>query len=192
MKGYFKKRLYYDWVIYVGLAIVCVMLWYFAFSLFNAPAPTETVKIFFGGTVKDYSFKDIVKAEMSAYGVKAVEISSCDPADSVFKTKYSTVGLNGCDVVIVSEDIADKTECEGTFKEIEVSGDGYVRDGKVYGAYISDETKENLAAYFAFTDERYAAFIVLSSPNSGGDALTDTAVVFLEFLNGYGKDKTAT
>lgn len=192
MKGAFRARFAYDWVLYVAVAVFSVMLWYFAFSLFNAPAPTETVQIFFGGTVKDYSFRTVAKDYMSDYGVKAVEINSCNLEDSAFAAKYSTVALNGCDVIIVPESIADETECENTFAVTEGFENAYERDGVAYGVYLSGEVKENLSEYFVFGNEEYVAFIAASSPNSGGDAPTDTAVVFLKWLNGYVKDQKTT
>lgn len=182
-----RARFQYDWVLYVAVALVSVFLWYFVFGLFNAPADTETIHLFFAGNVEDRSFKDVADKAMSGYGVKTVEINSCDPNDSAFSTKYSVVALNGCDVVVAPVSVADVTDCAGTFTVLTGIDDGYTQDGVTYGAYIDEQAKRNLSAYFKFTDERYVAFVVASSVNSGGDAPTDNALKFLTFLIGYGK-----
>ena len=149
MKGKFLSRLHYDWIKYVAVTIVAVILWYFIFTLFNAPAPTETINVFFAGKVKDYSVKKIALGEMKTYGVRAIEITSCEPNDNAFKTKYSVVALNGSDVVIVPESVASETDCAATFTEI-ADENAYSQGGKGYGRYLTDEAKEALSAYFSF------------------------------------------
>ena len=182
-----RSRLQYDWILYVAVALVSVFVWYFVFGLFNAPTDAETIHLFFAGGVEDRSFKDVADKAMSGYGVKTVEINGCDPNDNAFSTKYSVVALNGCDVVVVPVSVADVTDCASTFTVLTGIDDGYAQNGVIYGAYIDDTAKQNLSAYFKFTDERYVAFVVASSVNSGGDALTDNALKFLTRLIDYGK-----
>ena len=187
MSKKFGIRFQYDWILYVAVALVSVSVWYFAFGLFNAPTDAETIHLFFAGKVEDNSFKTVADKAMAGYGVKTVEINSCDTSDSAFSTKYSVVALNGCDVVVVPVSVADVTDCENTFTALSGIDGGYEQNGVTYGAYIDDTVKQNLSAYFKFTDEKYVAFVVASSVNSGGDALTDNALKFLTWFIGYGK-----
>ena len=187
MKGRAFSRFHYDWPLYVAVAVVGVFLWYFAFTLFNAPAPTETINCFVGATVKNYDFKKEALDASKPYGVKAVELVSCDPSDSGFPTKYQTVAVNGCDVVVVPESVAKVTDCANTFIKISGHENVFVQEGIAYGVYLDEEAKTALSVWFGFSSEDYVAMIVASSPNSGGEALTDNALKFLDWLVHYGK-----
>ena len=183
----FKTRLYYDWVLYLLVAAFAAAMWYFAFGLFNAPAPTETVRIFFAGKVLDYSIEKEAVEKMSVSGVRLVEINSCPTSDAMFYTKYQTVGLNGCDVVIAPESVIDDTDCNDSFVILEGFENEYLRDGKAYGVILEKSVLTALSGHFSFTDEPYVVLITASSVNGGKDALTDNAVVFLRWLVSYGK-----
>ncbi|MBO4572612.1 MAG: hypothetical protein J5762_02450 [Clostridia bacterium] len=192
MNKSFKTRLYYDWVLYLLVAAAAILIWYFAFGLFNAPAPTETIRVFFAGKVVDRSFEDLALSKMSDNGVKLVEIDSCLVDDAAFSAKYAAVGLNGCDVVIALESVIDKTECEGTFAELNGFENVYLRDGKAYGVFLEKSAITALSAYFSFGDSNYVALIAASSVNGGDGALTDNAVVFLRWIADNGKVQTHT
>ena len=178
----FKSRFTYDWVLYLAVTIAAIGIWSLAFGLYNAPAPTETINLFFAGTVNDYSLQDEGVTALKEKGVKVVQISSCDVGDNMFSTKYSVVGLNGCDVVIVPESVANETSCAQTFTPISGIGEEYSQDGVSYGVYLSEKNVAALGAYFEFANERYVAFAVASSVNAGEDGLTDNAVTFIRWL----------
>ena len=185
MKSSFRTRFYYDWVLYVAVVVVAVVVWYLAFGLFNAPAPTETIDVFFAGTVKDYSIAEQGQKAMETSGVKLVEIISCSPSDEVFSTKYSVVGVNACDVVVVPVSVADKTDCKNTFLKLEGFSDTYLQEGEAYGVILSETTRSALSAYFDFGAEDYVVFVVASSKNAVGDALAGNATAFLRWLVSY-------
>ena len=184
----FKARFIYDWVLYVAVTIAAIGIWSLAFGLYNAPAPTETINLFFAGDVIDRSLQDEGVAALKDYGVKSVQISSCNVSESLFNTKYSVVGLNGCDVVLVPESVANETECASTFTPLNGLGEEYLQGEVAYGVYLPDKTVAALGKYFEFTSERYVVFAVGSSPNAGEDGLTDNAVKFIKWLLDHGNN----
>ena len=185
MKYGFWSKLRYDWVIYVAVALVAAFGWYFAFGIFNAPSDTETLRIFLAGRVEDASIKEVIMNSID--GVLLVEISTADPSDGNFSTKYSVVGVNGSDVVIVPESIAEMTDCASTFVAEPMEGCDYFQGGVAYGKFLSDEVKTALKAYFDFTAERYVVLVVASSPNAGAEGGTENALKLMSLIACFGQ-----
>ncbi|MBP5193595.1 MAG: hypothetical protein J6126_02560 [Clostridia bacterium] len=184
----FKDRFYYDWVLYIAVAIVSAAGWYFIFGLFNAPAPTETLYVFFAGEVIDDSLAKEGTSALKERGVRLVEISSCRTDDDRFTTKYTVVGLSGCNVVVAPLSIAEKTDCADSFLEIEGFDDVYRQNGTAYGAFLSDSAKEALSGHFKFSEERYVVFVVESADGAAGETINENALAFLRWLISYGEN----
>lgn len=180
MKKRFLDSLPRDWVKYLIIIVVSVMLWTWIFGVYHAPKETEKLEVFFGGVVKDYDFEEV--AADAVDGVKKVTISVAYPwADNAFDQKYSVVGLTVSDVVIVPEKVAKETDCKRAFAELSV-GVPFVQEGVQYGAYLPAARKEELSAYFAFEYEEYVVFAVASSPNAG--QATNHSFELIEWLLG--------
>ncbi|GEM_PF-5407858 len=181
MNRYFKETFSSEWIKYVAVVILSILIMTAAFGLYHAPKEQEKIDLFFAGKVKDYSFEK--SAKMSVEGIKKVEISSSDPKDNTFHHKYSVVGLNGADVVLVPLSIAEKTECKTAFYPLSEVEDPYLQEGQAYGAFLPDQAKEALSRYFLFGEERYVVFVVASSVNAG--RLSDRAIDFAKWLVRY-------
>ncbi len=181
MKKRFLDSLPSDWVKYLIIVIVSVVLWVWVFGLYHAPKETEKLEVFFAGEVKDHSFEDV--AAKAVDGVKKVTLSVAYPWwGNAFDEKYSVVALTASDVVIVPEEIAKDTDCKRAFAELSGMGEPFVQEGVQYGAYLSKERKEELSAYFKFEYENYVVFAVASSLNSG--QATDHSFKLIEWLLG--------
>ncbi len=181
MNSYFKQSLSSEWVKYLVVIVLSVAIWVAAFGLYHAPKEYEKIEIFFAGTVKDYSFeKDAAK---SSSEIKKVELTSCSPSENTFYHKYSVVGLNGGDIVLVPLSIAEKTDCAATFLPLNGIGESYSQGDASYGVFLPDSAISALSRYFKFGDERYVAFVVASSVNAG--KLTDHAITFVKWLVEY-------
>ena len=181
MDSYFKRTFSSEWIKYVVVIVLSVAIWVAAFGLYHAPKEYEKIEIFFAGKVKDYSFDKV--AVKSSEKIKKVEITSCSPSENTFYHKYSVVGLNGGDVVLVPASVADKTDCKGTFAPLSGIGEPYEQEGEAFGVYLPDHAIEALSRYFEFGEERYVAFVVASSVNAG--KLTDNAIAFVQWLVEY-------
>lgn len=181
MNKRFRETLPQQWIKYILIAILAIALWMSAFGLYHAPTPMEKLQVFYVGTVKDYSFQtDVTKA----LGIKKCNLYSSSPVDSVFNNKYTTVGLNGCDVVIVPKSVADATDCASVFLETNREGEKYTQgegeNAKDYGIYLTDAQLTKLSKYFEFGTERYIVFISAASVNSG--IATDNAHKLVDWL----------
>lgn len=153
-----------------GGAVVSVMLIGLLFTIFHSPKANESVYIFYGGKVQSYSIERRSVKEIDDAGILLVEISSSLPGDAAFMEKYSVVGLSGCNIIIVPEDIAEQTSlqytafeqfCDGAELPLEIASriTYYVRDGKNAGIYVEGRLKEKLAEYFEFDElKRYVMF----------------------------------
>ena len=171
-----------DWVKYIVVALLSVLLWMWVFGLYHAPKKTEKLEVFFGGVVKDYDFE---KAATDAVdGVKTVTLSVAYPwSDNAFEEKYTFVALTSSDVVIVPKEVADETDCARAFEPIVgIEGEPYLRGEVQYGVYIPAEKKQELGAYFAFDYDEYIVFAVASSANSG--QVTNHSFELIEWLVG--------
>ena len=186
MSRRFKDRFYYDWVLYIAVAITAALSWYFIFGLFNAPAPTETVNVFFAGEVIGDSLAKEGTSALEERGVRLVELVSCSTEEARFSTKYTVVGLNGCNVVVVPLSVAEKTDCAGSFLPLEGIEDVYTQDGAAYGAFLSDGAKEALEKHLKFNSERYVVFVVESNNGAAGETINGNSLAFLRWLIGYG------
>lgn len=174
------------------VTVFCAGIAYFTFTLYNAPAPTETLEVFFAGKVKDRAICDEWLESTKKYGVLTVGLNSAHPSDSAFPTKYSVVAVNGCDIVIVPESVADQTDCANTFTPITGYENAYTQNGVAYGAMLGAAAKEALEDKLQFDEGAYFVFIVASSVNSGGEALTDNAVKLFDIILNYGKTEATT
>ena len=182
MKKKFLDSLPSNWIKYLLVIIVSMVLWIWAFGLYHAPQKTEKLEVFFGGTVKSYAFEDV--AADAIEGVKLVSVSSEKPwSELIFKQKYTNVTLTASDVVIVPEEVAKETQCEYAFNEIsEIEGEPFVQEGIQYGVYLPKEKMEVLSEYFEFEYEAYVVFAVASSVNSG--QLTNHSFELIKWLVG--------
>ena len=179
MNKKFRESLPSNWVKYVVAAILSVALWIWVFGLYHAPKETEKLELFYAGEIKDYAFEDVA---MKAFDdLKSVSISNAYPwSGNAFDQKYSVVALTASDVVIVPESVAKETDCKRAFAELEGVGEPYIQEGIAYGVYLPESTRERLKDYFVFGTERYVAFAVAASVNSG--QLTNRSIQFIEWL----------
>ena len=168
-----------EWIKYVVVVILSVVLWLWVFGLYHAPKETEKINLFYAGEVESFTFE---KDAANAFDfLKLVELSSADPSmGDAFNQKYSVVALTVSDVVLVPESIAADTRCDRTFQPISGIGEPFTQDGVEYGVYLSEEAKERLKKYFRFREERYVAFAPAASVNAG--KVTDHAIKFIEWL----------
>ena len=179
MKEKLRASLPNDWLKYVVVAILSIALWIWAFGIYHAPKETEEIELFYAGAVRDYTFEDVAAKAFDA--LKKVSVNSAYPeSGNAFDQKYSLVALTASDVVLVPESVAKETDCKRAFLEINGIGEPFVQEGVEYGVYLSPEAKESLGAYFVFGEERYVAFAVAASVNSG--QLTNLSVEFIEWL----------
>ena len=168
-----------EWIKYVVVVILSVVLWLWVFGLYHAPKDAEKIEFFFAGEVTDYTFEKEAAAVFD--DIKKVEISAADPSLGVaFNQKYSVVALSVSDVVVVPESIAKETECKRAFVVIEGVGEPFVQEEVSYGVYLSDEAMARLGKYFKFKEERYVAFAPAASVNAGRE--TDHSIKFIEWL----------
>ena len=182
MKKRFLDSLPSDWVKYLVVIIVSVLLWVWVFGLYHAPKDSEKLEVFYAGVVKDYTFEEVAADALP--GVKTVSVSSAYPwTGNSFEQKYSLVALTASDVVIVPEEVAVETECKRAFEPIEgIAGKAFVQEGVQYGVYLSEEAKQALGAYLEFEYDEYVVFAVAASMNSG--QVTDHSFKLIEWLVG--------
>ena len=181
MKKRFLDSLPFDWVKYLIVIILSVVLWIWGFGLYHAPKETEKLEVFFAGAVTDYAFEE--DAADALDGVKKVSLSVAYPWwGNTFDQKYSVVALTASDVVIVPEEIAKDTDCKRAFAEITGMGQPFVQEDVQYGVYLSAERKQELSAYFKFEYEEYVVFAVASSLNAG--QATNHSFELIEWLLG--------
>ena len=182
MNKTFKARLSYDWIYYVSVVILSIVIWMAAFSLYHMPKNYEKLTIFFAGNVIDYSFEDDAKAHLEDKGVLQVEIASCATDSFAFENKYNVVGLNNSDLVLVPISISNKTACSLTFVEINDNYDCsyFTQENKNYGIVVK---KDLLSKYFTFNDEDYVVMINGGSVNAGD--ITTNAYDLVKWMVGY-------
>ena len=179
MREKLRASLPNDWLKYVVAAILSVAMWIWIFGVYHAPKETEEIELFYAGAMRDYSFEDVAANAFDA--LKKVSVSTAYPESGyAFDQKYSVVALTSSDVVLVPESVAKETDCKRAFLEISGIGEPFVQEGVAYGVYLSPQATERLGAYFVFGEERYVAFAVASSVNSG--QLTNLSVQFIEWL----------
>ena len=182
MNKRFKDTFSSEWVKYVVVIVLSVVIWVAAFGLYHAPKEHEKIELFFAGKVKDYAFAEIAKR--SSKEIKKVEISSSNPAEAIpFGQKYRVVGLNGSDVVLVPQSVAESTDCKGSFLPLDGIGEPFKQGEESYGVFLPENAIDALSRYFAFGEERYVAFVVASSVNAG--KITDHAIDFVKWLVEY-------
>ncbi|HCJ01261.1 MAG TPA: hypothetical protein DIC18_03480 [Clostridiales bacterium] len=180
MKKRFRDSLPSEWLKYLVVTILCVVLWMWFFGMYHSPKDTEKIEVFFAGHVKSGNAFESLAEKQFDY-LKSVSIASADPArKNAFQQKYETVGFTMSDVVIVPESVANATQCETAFAELTDMGEAYIQNEISYGVYIPEEKKTWLAQYFDFTEERYVVFAVASSVNSGGK--TNHSFDFIEWI----------
>ena len=186
----FKASLRSEWLKYVGVIILAVAIWVFAFGMYHAPRSYESIEIFFAGTVKDQSFEKVAADAFTE--LRKVGISSADPNANTFAHKYELIAFNGSDIVILPESIAAGTLCKRSFVVQEPCGEMFTQTEKddsgaeidvMYGVYLPNSAIEALSKYFTFGSERYVVLIPGSSPNAG--TLTDHAFAFEKWLVEY-------
>jgi len=177
-----KKTLAYDWIIYVLVVVISIFSWTMIFKIKHLPKKYESITIFYSGVVLDYSFEEEVKEKLD---IKKVEIASSNPSDTTFTNKYSIVGLNNADVVLVEEEIASKTDCSLSFKELDNNYNRtyFTQENKHYGIRLSKEDKELLGKYFYFLDKDYVLMIAEGSVNSG--ELTTNSYKLVQWMVNY-------
>ena len=140
MKKNFRDTLPSEWLKYLVVAVLCVVLWIWVFGLYHAPDDTEKIELFFVGQVKDRSFETEAVKEFDF--LKEVSISAADPsAGNAFLEKYQTTGLIYSDVVLMPESVANDTKCDTAFAEMPDFGELYIQDEVAYGVYRSEEAK---------------------------------------------------
>lgn len=182
MKKRFLDSLPSDWIKYLVVILLSVLLWVWVFGLYHAPKETEKLEVFYAGAVKDYAVEETTA---DALGLKLVSISSAYPwTGNAFDEKYSLVALTASDVVIVPKEVADETDCERAFEPMRegIEGESYSRNGVRYGVYLSSERKQALSAYFEFEYDEYIVFAVAASMNSG--QVTNHSFELIEWLVG--------
>ena len=182
MKRKFLNSLPTDWIKYLLVVILAIVLWMWAFGAYHAPKKTEKLEVFFAGSVKSYAFQDVAADAID--GVKKVSISSEKPEMGlVFKQKYVNVAQTSSDVVIVPEEVAKDTECKYAFEVLEgIKGEPFVQEGVQYGVYLPEESLLTLSEYFELDYGRYVIFAVAASVNSG--QLTNHSFELIEWLVG--------
>ena len=180
MRKRFLDSLPSDWVKYVIVVVLSIVLWFWVFGLYHAPKETEKIELFYAGEVKDYAFEELSADAFDE--LKSVTISSAYPwSGNAFEQKYSVIALTASDVVIVPEEVAKETDCKRAFIDLsEVEGEHFVQEDVAYGIYLSEETKEKLSPYFVFSYDRYVVFAVAASMNSG--QATNLSIEFIEWL----------
>lgn len=173
----------YNWIYYLLVVIISIASWVFAFNMYHLPKDYESIKLFYSGTVIDYDFKDKVLDNFD--NIVSFEIQSANPDDNVFKSKYSLVGFNGCDVLLLTLDVIEQTACEEVFVELEDNYglSYYVQQDKNYGIILSNENKNNLSSYFEFKETDYVITIAASSVNAGD--ITNNAYDFIKWILSY-------
>ena len=96
MKKRFLDSLPSDWIKYLVVIVLSVLLWVWVFGLYHAPKETEKLEVFYAGAVKDYAVEETTA---DALGLKLVSISSAYPwTGHAFDEKYSLVALTASDV----------------------------------------------------------------------------------------------
>ena len=182
MKKKFLNSLPSDWVKYLIVVLISVVLWMWAFGAYHAPKKTEKLEIFFAGSMKNYAVESLAAEALE--GVKKVSVSSENPRTGVtFEQKYTYVAATTSDVVIVPKEVATETDCEHSFEILTGTFDNpYEVGGVQYGVYLSEERKAALSEYFDFEYDEYVVFAVASSVNSG--QLTNHSFELIEWLVG--------
>ena len=180
-----KDRIRYDFGYYVLGILLFVFIWYFSFNLLHYPKANESLYLFFGGTVKNYSFNDDGLKEMDVEGLRKLEIVSSNPKDSTFDQKYNIVCFNSCDVALLPVSVLEKTACKTAFIELSdnYNLEYYTQEDVNYGLILSDELKESLGKYFVFEEEDYAIVIVAGSVNYG--EITNNSFELISWMVGY-------
>lgn len=185
--GRFRESLPSEWVKYLVVAILAVVVWMWAFDLYHEPKDTEKIELFFSGEVRSAdAFERSARAEFPY--LKSVGVSYAYPDagnGNAFKQKYGEIALLYADVVIITETVANQTQGEVFFAEWTGEGEPYLQGKEeekiAYGAYLSEEAMAKLSAYFVFNvSERYVVCAVAASVNAGEE--TDHAIRFIEWL----------
>lgn len=179
-----SNSLPYSWYWYFIVVIVACALWTVLFQVYHAPTAEESMYVFFAGNVVDDSFKNDVQTLLADDGVILVNVSSINPNDRAFYTKYNAMGLNNSNVVIVPQSVAESTLCEGSFVELtdNYGCQTFVQEGVTYGLYLSDQVKTELLKYFEFSQERYVVFVSDTSVNSQSDTVAVNSLKLVRWL----------
>ena len=173
----------YNWIYYLLVIIISIASWTFAFNIYHLPKDYESIKMFYSGSVKDYSFKEKVLEHFD--NIVSFEIQSANPEDNVFNSKYSVVGFNGCDVLLLTYEVINQTACEEVFVELNdnYGNDYFVQQNKNYGIILSNDNKNNLSSYFDFKETDYVIAIAASSKNAGD--ITNNAYDYVKWIISY-------
>ncbi len=181
-------NLQYNWIWYLAVVLIAILWWSLAFQMFHSPTSQDRVSIFFGGDIKDYSLADTLE---QTYDIRLVEIRSCNPNATQFTTKYSVVGLNSSNIIIVSKSVAEKTYCAESFVALQDLGlhtkNAFVQadstdDNSIEIAYGILLDNQFLSQFFALeSDVEYYLFVGGTSLDEDGNLYTHTLDVINYF-----------
>lgn len=169
----------YNWIWYLAVVLIAIVWWSMAFQMYHAPTAENKVSVFVEGTAKDYSLGDTLE---TTYDIRLVEIHTCHPDSAEFATKYSVVGLNSSNIIIVSKKVAEQTFCAESFislVEVGLPTDGaYIQAGPIdpdnpvdvaFGIPLDNEL---LSKHFTIDqNEQYYLFV-------GGKALDEEGKMY--------------
>ena len=180
-----KNRLSYDFVYYILGIVASILIWYLAFNLVHFPKSYETLRIFYAGEIKEYSFSRIVLENIDEEHLEKVELVSSKPTDSSFATKYNVVCFTSCDVAIVPISILEQTACSTAYEVLDnkYENESFIQENQIYGIVLNEKNIQDLSPYFHFLDEDYAITVISSSVNCG--SITNNCYLLLDFLLGY-------
>lgn len=172
----------YNWIYYLLVVVISCISWIVAFDIYHLPKDYESIKLFYAGNIKDYSFQEIA---LKNNDLVSFELLSSNPADNTFKTKYNVVGFHGSDVLIVDIDVANSTACSEVFVEL---NDNYgleffSQQGANYGLMLTASMKNNLSSYFEFEQKDYVITVSANSVNAG--TITNKAFDFVKWMVSY-------
>lgn len=183
--------LQYYWMWFVAVLLVAVFGWYFAFNLLHSPKDFESISLFYGGVAEDYSIETDYQQRLEQNGVYKVTLSTSNPLDKTFNTKYSYVGLYNSDLLILPKDVLDNTKCEDCFLNLSTlpldaylsgSYEYYYQENLCYGIVLDENVKTRLSQYFIFTDTDYVIVISALSVNAGQEGITNNAYHILKLI----------
>lgn len=183
-------NLQYNWILYLAVIVIAILWWSLAFQSFHAPTAEERVSVFFAGDTIDYSLADSLQ---QIYDIRLVEIHSCNPNATEFATKFSVVGLNSCNIIILPKTIAEKTYCAESFVDLRELGlptqNAYLQNDLSdannpvpvpFGIYLDNQL---LSKHFSIqADCDYYLFVAGSALNDDGKLYPRTLEVINYFL----------
>lgn len=191
-KSVVKSKLAYTWYLYPIAIAAATIIWTVSFKALHQPNFHETVTLFVGASVKDYSFTSNIQKRFESQNLRQVDAPNCASSSSIYASKLNLF-LSSSDLLILEQSTVDtfasKEEGSAEFlKEYfvpfsETIKEKYIKSGSTYFTFNDTKTSQNidygvlvnakestsyLSSYVTFlTDQNYYLFMSTTSKNLG-------------------------